>query len=313
MYVNSEFIMTNKIIGSGKIQINATDGLILTSLAFFSLPAIVFFYKIEDWWILVLQNIAVALGYILFNRLNAKTGWKIRQYFLRITAVTLILAYLFSAVNKLQLLLHLEWMDYYVLDFEQWIFNLQPTLLLEDYISKPLTEWMMFSYVIFIPLFPVFCGIVYYTHGESAMEDCFFKLAFTCILCIVGSILFPVAGPMYCIKHLYTVPLEGWIWTFFGECLRSCMYYAGISMPSPYTAAATIIWAAAYRYHRPSFWIMTPIMLSLYIAAFYCRYHYVMDAAAGIITALIALAIAPFLVKIWNKAAERNFTYLKKT
>ncbi|MBN1399156.1 MAG: phosphatase PAP2 family protein [Bacteroidetes bacterium] len=304
--------MTNKKISIGNVQINATEGLILTTLAFFSLLAIVFYYKIEDWWMLVLKNIVVAFAYILLNKLSVISGRKYPQFVLRITAVALVLIYLFSAVDKLQLLIHREWMDYYVLDFEQWIFNLQPTLLLEDYISKPLTEWMMFSYVIFIPVFPVFCGIVYYMCGEPAMEDCFFKLAFTCILCIIGFILFPVAGPMYCIKHLYTVPLEGWIWTSFGECLRSCMHSAGGSMPSPYTAAATIIWVTVYRYHRPSFWIMTPIVLSLYISTFYCRYHYVTDAVIGIITAFIALAIAPFLMKLWDKAAERNSKYLKK-
>ncbi len=304
--------MTNKKIIIGNVQINATDGLILTTLTFFSLLAIVFSYKIEDWWMLVLKNTAVAFAYILFNKLNATSGRKIRQFIVRFTTVILILTYLFAAVDKLQLLIHHEWMDYYVLDFEQWIYNLQPTLWLEDYISKPLTEWMMFSYVIFIPVFPVFCGIVYYKRGESAMEDCLFKLGFVFILCFIGFILFPVAGPMYCIKHLYTVPLEGWIWTSLGECLRSWVYSAGVSMPSPYTAAATIILIMAYKYHRISFWIITPIILSLYIASFYCRYHYIMDTAGGIITAIIALAIAPFLMKLWNKVVERYSKYLKK-
>jgi membrane-associated phospholipid phosphatase len=165
---------------------------------------------------------------------------------------------------------------------------------------------MMFSYVIYVPMYPVLCGIIYYLHGELAMEDYFFTLGFTNILCDVGFILFPVASPMYYIKQLYTVPLDGWVWTFLGECMRKYLHFAGGSIPSPHTAAATIMWVMAYRYHRPSFWILSPIVLSLYISTFYCRFHYVTDAVVGIAVAFLALAVTPLLIKLWDRMAERK-------
>jgi membrane-associated phospholipid phosphatase len=295
--------MTNKRLTIGKLQLRATDGLILATLTFFSLLAIIFFNQIEGWWILVLKNIAVAVAYILFNRLSEHTRNKVWRFFIRVAAVTLTYAYLFGAVDKFQLLIHGRWMDDYVLDFEQWVFNVQPTLWIEDFISKPLTEWMMFSYVIYVPMYPVLCGIIYYLRGELAMEDYFFTLGFTNILCDIGFILFPVASPMYYIKQLYTVPLDGWVWTFLGECMRKYLHFAGGSIPSPHTAAATIMWVMAYRYHRPSFWVLSPIILSLYISTFYCRFHYVTDAVVGILVAFLALAIAPVLMKMWDKMA----------
>ena len=298
--------MTNKKFTIGKLQLGATDGLILATLAFFSLVAIIFFNRIEGWWMLVLKNIAVAIAYILFNRWSEKTSKKFWRFFLRVTAVTLTYAYLFGAVDKFQLLIHGEWMDYYVTDFEQLVFGVQPTLWLEDFISKPLTEWMMFSYVIYVPMYPVLCGIIYYLRGELAMEDYFFTLGFTNVLCDIGFILFPVASPMYYIKQLYTVPLDGWVWTFLGECMRKYLHFAGGSIPSPHTAAATIMWVMAYRYHRPSFWILSPIVLSLYISTFYCRYHYVTDAVVGIAVAFLALALVPWLIKLWDRMAERK-------
>jgi membrane-associated phospholipid phosphatase len=298
--------MTSKKIKIGKLQFGATDGLILATLAFFSLLAIIFFNQVEGWWMLVLKNFAVAAVYILFNRFSEKATKKFWRFFLRVAAVTLTYAYLFGAVDKLQMLIHGQWMDDYVLDFEQWVFGLQPTLWIEDYISKPLTEWMMFSYVIYVPMYPVICGIIYYIRGELAMEDYFFTLGFTNILCDIGFILFPVASPMYHIKQLYTVPLDGWVWTFLGECMRKYLHFAGGSIPSPHTAAATIMWIMAYRYHRPSFWILTPIVLSLYVSTFYCRYHYVTDAVVGIAVAFIALTIAPSLMKLWDRIVKRR-------
>jgi len=297
--------MTNKKITIGNLQFGATDGLILSTLAFFSLLAIIFFNQVEGWWMLVLKNTAVAVAYILFNKVGEKTAKKFWRFFLRVAAVTLAYAYLFGAVDKLQMIIHGQWMDDYVLDFEQWVFGLQPTLWIEDYISKPLTEWMMFSYVIYVPMYPVLCGIIYYLRGELAMEDYFFTLGFTNVLCDIGFILFPVASPLYHIKQLYNVPLDGWIWTYLGECMRKYLHFAGGSIPSPHTAAATIMWIMAYRYHRPSFWILAPIVLSLYISTFYCRYHYITDAVVGIAVAFLALAIAPSLMKLWDRMAGR--------
>jgi membrane-associated phospholipid phosphatase len=296
--------MTNKQFTMGKLRFGATDGLILATLAFFSLLALIFFARIDGWWLLILKNLAVAAAYIAFNHFSERTTQKFLKFFLRVAAVTLTYAYLFGAVDKFQLLIHGQWMDDYVLDFEQWVFGVQPTLWLEDYISKPLTEWMMFSYVIYVPMYPVLCGIIYYLRGELAMEDYFFTLGFTNILCDIGFILFPVASPMYYIKQLYTVPLDGWVWTFLGECMRKYLHFAGGSIPSPHTAAATIMWLMAYRYHRPSFWILSPVVISLYFSTFYGRYHYVTDAVVGVAVAFLALAIAPLLMKLWDRIAD---------
>jgi membrane-associated phospholipid phosphatase len=298
--------MTNKRLTIGKLQLRATDGLILAALTFFSVLAIIFYSRIDGWWFLVLKNIAVAAAYILFNQFSEHAKKKFWKFFLRVAAVTLTYAYLFGAVDKFQLLIQGRWMDDYVLDFEQWTFGVQPTLWLEDFISKPLTEWLMFSYVIYVPMYPVLCGIIYYLRGELAMEDYFFTLGFTNILCDIGFILFPVASPMYYIKQLYTVPLDGWVWTFLGECMRKYLHFAGGSIPSPHTAAATIMWIMAYRYHRPSFWVLSPIIVSLYISTFYCRFHYVTDAVVGVLVAFLALAAAPVLMKMWDKIATRK-------
>jgi membrane-associated phospholipid phosphatase len=296
--------MTNKELPLGKINLKATDGLILATLAFFSLLALVFYSRVEGWWLLILKNIGVGIIYLLFHHFSRKATQKFLKFFLRVAAVTLTYAYLFGAVDKLQLILHGQWMDDYVLDFEQWLFGLQPTLWIQEFYSKPLTEWMMFSYVIYVPMYPVLCGIIYYLRGELAMEDYFFTLGFTNILCDIGFILFPVASPMYHIKQLYTVPLDGWIWTYLGECMRKYLHFAGGSIPSPHTAAATIMWMMAYRYHRKSFWIMTPVILSLYVSTFYGRYHYVSDAVVGIAVAFLALAVVPVLIKGWNTIAR---------
>ncbi|MBI3004013.1 MAG: phosphatase PAP2 family protein [Ignavibacteriales bacterium] len=291
--------MTSKILSIGRIQLRATDGLILATLAFFTVLSVLF--MVEGWVMLVLKNVAVAAAYVVFNAFSERVQHKFWRFFVRVAAVTLTYAYLFGAVDKLQLIIHDRWLDEYVTDFEQYIFGVQPTLWLQEYTTPALTEWMMFSYVIYVPMYPVLCGIIYYLHGELAMEDYFFTLGFTNILCDIGFILFPVAGPLPYIGHLYTVPLDGYVWTYLGELMRSQLHYIGGTIPSPHCAAATIMWIMAYRYYRPAFYVLIPIVLSLYVSTFYGRYHYVTDAVLGVAVAFVALTFVPIMVKLWER------------
>jgi membrane-associated phospholipid phosphatase len=61
------------------------------------------------------------------------------------------------------------------------------------------------------------------------------------------------------------------------------------------------MWIMAWRYHRKSFWVLSPVVISLYASTFYGRYHYVTDAVAGVAVAFIALALAPWLMRLWDR------------
>jgi hypothetical protein len=295
--------MTSHRLNIGPLRLQATDGLILATLILFSLLALLFAQRVEGWWMLIAKNLVVAVAYLGITNLSERAQRKFLKFILRVAAVTLTYAYLFGAVDKLQLILHGRWLDGYVLDAEQYVFGLQPTLWLERFTTPALTEWMMFAYVIYVPLYPLLCGVIYYLRGSLAMEDYFFTLGFTNVLCDIGFILFPVAGPMHTIGHLYTVPLKGYVWTYFGELMRSHLHYIGGTIPSPHCAAATIMWAMTYRYHRPSFYLLTPVILSLYVSTFYGRYHYVTDAVVGVLVAFFALWMVPMLLRGWDRLA----------
>jgi membrane-associated phospholipid phosphatase len=159
---------------------------------------------------------------------------------------------------------------------------------------------MMFAYVFYFFMYPLLCGLVYFGRGEEPMEDYFFTLGLANILCDIGFILFPVAGPMTAMGDQYTVPLRGYLFAWLGEWVRHDLQFPGGSLPSPHCAAATIMWAMAWRYRRPVFWMLLPVVVSLYVSTFFCRYHFLSDAVAGILTALLALRLAPWLRAAWR-------------
>jgi hypothetical protein len=61
------------------------------------------------------------------------------------------------------------------------------------------------------------------------------------------------------------------------------------------------MWILAFRYFRPSFWFLCPVVISLYLSTVYGWYHYVTDAAVEIAVAFLAVAIAPALMALWDR------------
>lgn len=288
----------------GHVGLMATDAVILATLGLFSVLALAFRGSVEGGSLLVAKNIGVSLAVLL----SAALTWRIRspvvRLLLRTATITLSFAYLFEAVAGLQLILHGRFLDDVVLSFEERLFGVQPTVWLERFIRPALTEWLMFCYVVYVPLYPVLCAILWVRSGEAAVEEYFFILGLAMVLCDVGFILFPVAGPLYWIPGRYRVPLEGGVFTWAGELIRSRAHFAGGSIPSPHAAAATVMWAMAWKHYRPSFWVLAPVILSLYVSTFYGRYHYVTDAALGIATAGLAVLAAPPLLRGWDWLAH---------
>ncbi len=290
----------------GPFELRPADVVILAALVLFSLLAVGGRATVDRWPHLVATNLAVATVVLASAALLARLRRPLPIFLLRTVTVSLCYAYLFEAVAGLQLIFHGKFRDDLVLAFEDRLFGVQPTVWMERFVTPSLTEWLMFCYVIYVPLYPVLCGILQWKRGAEAVEEYFFTLGLANVLCDVGFILFPVASPMYWMPDRYRVPLEGWVFTWAGELIRTRTHFAGGSIPSPHAAAATVMWLMAWKHHRPTFWVLSPVILSLYVSTAYGRFHYVTDAAVGIGTGVLAAILAPPLLRAWEAAHTRD-------
>ena len=130
------------------------------------------------------------------------------RFLVRTGSVQLTFLQIYQTCNYLQLLFF-DWQDDRVLAWEQALFGLQPVVAIQELYSVLLTEWMFFVYVVYIVLYPVLSAVIFFKHGEEANEDYLFHLGLVNLLCGIGFILFPVAGPMYWqkVRTLLTTPL----------------------------------------------------------------------------------------------------------
>jgi membrane-associated phospholipid phosphatase len=278
--------------------LNPTDILILATLAFFTVLTVLFAARIPGWQPRVIKNLLYGATYLLFQQAAIRANGKLWRFLLRAVPVTVTYAYLFWAVDDLQLLIHGRFLDAELLALEARLFGGQPTLWLQHLTRPPLTEYMMFAYIFYFAMYPIACVLVFWKQGDDALQRLFFTLGLANILCDVGFILFPVGGPTWAIGNQFTVPLDGYLMTWLGEWVRTRLQFPGGSLPSPHCAAATVMWAATWRHHRLTFWLFLPLVLSLYFSTVYCRYHYASDALTGVGTAFLAIALTPPLLRL---------------
>ena len=300
------YMITDKRLCLSGLVLRATDGFLLATTLLLTLLALFFHSRVEGWPVLVLMNAAAALLYVCV----VFAGWKVRsrvaKFLLRTSAVEGYFIYLFLVVHKLQLIIVRSWQDPAVLGLERSVFGVQPNVWLQKFTTPVLTEWLMFAYVIYNLIYPVLAALIYFKRGEDKLEDYFFTLAVVNVICCLGFILFPVASPMHWIRGQFTVPLKGFFFTSVGEFVRGHLHPVGGSIPSPHAAVGSIMALMAFKYERPLSHALAPVILSLYVATFYGRYHYITDTIAGILAAVLAAALAPVLVKGWNALVTRR-------
>ncbi len=284
------------------VRVKLIDALILGALGLYSLLAPLYPSRVRGSWLgLILANGLAAVLFAGANIIAQRTSGRHLRFLLRTLSVQLILLYIYSASLRLQLIFFPQWHDQMVIDLEASILGVQPTVWIQRFITPWLTEWMMFCYVFYVPVYPILSLLIYRRHGEESNEDYLFYIGLAIVLCTLGFMIFPVAGPLRHIGDLHTVPLRGHFFTAASELIRGRIHTAGGTIPSIHCAAATIMWWTAYRYSRPAFFVLAPVILSLYVSTVYGRFHYVFDVVAGIAAAFLTMALGPVLIKTWNR------------
>jgi len=287
------------------LDFQIVDVFLLAGLVVQGALFLVFYSRVDRPLLSASKNAGLAALYLLAIFLLPKVRSRILYFLLRTGSVQLLFAYLFDAIRSLQLII-VPWQDRPLIAAERAVFGVLPNLWIERFISAPLTEWMMFGYVIYVFCYPLVAALIYFKHGERALEDYLFTLGFVNLVCDLGFVLYPVASPFWYMPEAFTVPLKGGFFTSLGELIRAKAHFAGGSIPSPHCSVGTVIWFMSYRYVRRWFYILAPIVLTLYVSTVYGRYHYVTDSLAGLALGIFALLACPAMVRAWNRRAGRR-------
>jgi len=164
---------------------------------------------------------------------------------------------------------------------ESTLFAGQPSLYLSARLSSVLlSEWLHFCYLAYIVMIPA-VAVCWYTSRRSAFHELMWLLTTALLGSYVFFILFPVDSPYYLMPRP-GAPIAGHFFFDLVHALSDRGGARGGAFPSAHVTGAVVLWLVAWRRHRALAIALAPIVMGLIVATVYGRFHYVLDAAAGI-------------------------------
>ncbi len=265
--------------------------LALTALALLIGLAAIFPGRIDDAPALIRSCAVVFVLVLLVAGASRRLPVRFRVA-LRAAGGIALVSFLFGAVAGVQHLLFDGWFDDAVIRFETAVTGIELSIWLERFIQPALTEWMMLSYVIYIPLLPFTAWVCYRYAGEQAVYEYIFALMGVNLLCDAGFVLFPVASQLFHDPAQYSVALTGGPFTAAAEWIRKTQHFPGGSLPSPHNAAGTVMLLTLWRHHRGWGLAFLPLLVSILPSTVYGRFHYISDGLIGIALGVAVVALA---------------------
>jgi len=209
------------------------------------------------------------------------------------------LSYTIPHVNPHRYDAALEQIDRMVLGFS-------PTHWMQAWTYPVLTDIFYLFYLVYFPM-PIV--LVWWLMAERRYEDTE-RGVFVFLVCYyLGAVLYfavPAQGPRAFLP--YDVPLDGWL---VGAPIRDLINALEPNkldaFPSMHTAILGVTLIVAYWYHRPLFRLYAALSVGILVSLLYCRYHYLVDVAAGAVVAALAGVVGAWLYDRWRPRFAPHF------
>lgn len=216
--------------------------------------------------------------------------------FLRIFLPVVVTPLLYTELATLNQLVAPGYLDGAVQAWEAVVFGLQPSLAwARAWPWLPFSEVLHLGYVSYYLVVPAAAVAIYRTAGDRGLEHAAVTVGLAFFVCYLCFAVFPVAGPRYEFARISGPPSDGVVFALVHGVLEAGSS-KGTAFPSSHVAAATAALLACRRDARRAFrWLLVPVVL-LTLGTVYGRFHYAVDALAGLAVAWGAWAATPWLI-----------------
>ena len=217
--------------------------------------------------------------------------------FFRLFLPVAVTPVLYSELEYLNQLVSPGYLDGAVQGWEAAVFGQQPSLTAaRRFGSLWLSEALHFGYVSYYLVVPGAAVAVYRNRGEAGLARLSVTVALAFFVCYLCFAVFPVAGPRYEFARIAGPQADGFFFSLVHTVLEAGSS-KGTAFPSSHVAASAAALLACWRGARRWFWIFLPAVALLTAGTVYGRFHYGVDAAAGLVVAFAAFASAPGLAR----------------
>lgn len=269
-------------------------------------------HTVPSWWAFVGIHLLILTGIHLLILKNSSPEKNQVLDFLRHFYPVLLYTWFFCQTGSLNRMFFKEFMDPTLIRWEQALFGFQPAVL---FMAKLPYLWVSeifyasyFSYYIMI----TGVGIALYFRERRHFYHYVSVVSFVFYLCYATYIVLPIIGPRVFFHELggFSLPEDLRMLApteVYPEAVKSGVFFKlmafiyrtfeapGAAFPSSHVAIAITTLFFSFRYLPRIRFIHLVVVVLLCLSTVYCRYHYVIDVAAGALTAAVLVPIANWL------------------
>ncbi len=280
-----------------QVKFKAIDYLSIIYFSLIGLLISAFHYKVDYWYFYLIAYFSYICIIVLLAYLSTRLPENKVIKFLRLTYPIITFTFVYKSIQGYVLILHNHFLDHHITTLEKIIFGTNPTLALEKIVSKPLTEFLKFSYFSYYFYVPVPAIILFFKKRYNELEKFVFTITFTFYISYIGFVLYPIQGPRYTLAEAYNIKkLSGYIFTPLQDFIMANGAVRGACMPSSHLAVAWVsLFLIKKFFGKKPFWLIFPFTLAMTFSIVYNRYHYITDGVIGLIVGLICFQLCKYI------------------
>jgi membrane-associated phospholipid phosphatase len=275
---------------------------------------ILFFHNstVPDWPRLLCAHVACLVLVHLLIRAHARWQANPPLDFLRHFYPVLLYTAFFVETGSLNRMFFSDYLDPMVAQWEQSLFGCQPSVL---FMQK--LPWLAVSELFYASYFSYYVmiagvGIALFVRNRQQFFHYVSVVSFVFYVCYLIYIILPVIGPRAFFNQVegYSLPEMTQrlaVTDAYPEAIQAGLLFRlmrwvyrvfeapGAALPSSHVAVALSTVFFSFRYLRRIRYIHLALAVLLCLSTIYCRYHYLVDVLAGLVTAAVLIPAGNWL------------------
>lgn len=223
--------------------------------------------------------------------------------YIKIMIPFIIFMIVYDSLHDITAYVNSNYLDAVLIQIDRWLLLGSDVIVLAyTIIPQFLTQWLVFSYNLYFLYFILTPFIFVLLEKDKEIEEALSTVILGCYIGVVGYFLVPCYGPVIAQRDLFDFSFaKGYLIERYAEL--KFFYHC---FPSLHVAI-TAIWLYFSKKHiKWLYYIYLPLIVSLWIATLYLRWHYLIDVIAGFIIAWIAIKYGPKMNKKLFKKPAKN-------
>jgi hypothetical protein len=252
----------------------------------------------------VLLHLALLTGFTAVAVFLVRQERRTAVQFLRPLATVAVIFTLYTSLGKLGVAAMPYLADATLSRIDTWLFGVDPSFWIQRYQTPGWVEFFSLFYAAFIPYINLSLALNCLGRPPVERDQFLTGWVFTYALSFLGYLFVPGHGPVVYHAADYEVQLSGnYFYRLVLEGVESSGGLQGV-FPSLHVGGSVYLCLYDLRVNRLRGLTFLPLVLLIYVATIFLRYHYVIDLIAGTVIAAGCIPLGQWAFLHWARRRE---------